>query len=83
MGERIDNFNAMHRKAVFGFMTRLGKSSNCVVSALFDSDLAYYSSVRKAWSAALHTYACYGNTLLDFVSVNKEISLKRNLSLSL
>ena len=55
VGERIDNFNAMHRKAVFGFMTRLGKSSNCVVSALFDSDLAYYSSVRKAWSAALHT----------------------------
>ena len=55
--ERIDNFDAMYRKAVFQFMRRLGQSDNRIVAALFSSDLAYVSSIRKVWSTALHTYS--------------------------
>ena len=54
VSERIDNFGAMQRKAIFGFMTRLLHSKNRIVSALFDSDLACYSSVRKSWSTVLY-----------------------------
>ena len=53
--ERIYNFGAMYRKAVFQFMRRLGQSDNRIVAALFSSDLAYVSSMRKVWSTALHT----------------------------
>ena len=52
--EKIDNFHVMYRKAVYGFMTRLQQSDNRIVSTLFNSDLVYYSSVRKAWSTALY-----------------------------
>ena len=34
VGERLDNFAAMHRKAVFRFMTRLEQSNNHIVSSL-------------------------------------------------
>ena len=54
VSERIDNFGASHRKAVFDFMSRLRHSNNHIVSALLDSDLACYSSVRKTWSTALY-----------------------------
>ena len=54
VSERIDNFCAMRRKAVFGFLNRLSQSSNRIVSALFASDLAYYSSVRKVWTTVLY-----------------------------
>ena len=54
--EHIDNFHAMYRKSVFGFMTRLRQSDNQIVSTLFNGDLglACYSSVRKAWFKALY-----------------------------
>jgi hypothetical protein len=51
VSERIDNFAAMRRKAVHAFILRMSQSNNRIVSALFNSDLACYSSIRKAWSA--------------------------------
>ena len=51
--ERIDNFSAMRRKSVFRFMARLDQSNNGIVSALFHSDLACQSSMRKAWYSIL------------------------------
>ena len=52
--ERIDNFGALHRKAVFGFLARLKQSKNRIVLSMFSGDLARYSSMRKAWSSALY-----------------------------
>jgi len=54
VNERIYNFSALYRKAVFGFTTRLGQTDNCIVSMLFYSDLAVRSSLRKAWTDALY-----------------------------
>ena len=54
VSERIDNFCAVRRKAIFGFIVRLRKTDNRIVFNLFDSDLAYYSSVRKLWSSVLY-----------------------------
>ena len=53
--ERIDNFRAMHRKAVFRFMCRLRLSDNRIVSSLFNSDLMCFSSIGKAWMTVLYT----------------------------
>ena len=52
--ERIDNFSALYRKTVFGFLARLGQSDNEIVSNVFSGDLAMCSSIRKAWSTALY-----------------------------
>ena len=52
---RIDNFMAMYRKAVYGFMTRLSQTDNRIVSSLYESDLACYSSIRRAWCSALYS----------------------------
>ena len=52
--ERIANFSAMYRKAVYGFMSRLKQSDNHIVLTLFNGDLAMHSSVRKAWASALY-----------------------------
>ena len=54
VNERIDNFMAMYRKAVYGFMTRLSQTDNRIVSSLYESDLACYSSIRRAWCSALY-----------------------------
>ena len=51
--ERIDDFNAVYRKAVSKFINRLGESSNRIIARLFNSDLAYLSSVRKQWHTIL------------------------------
>ena len=51
--ERIDNFSALYRKAVYGFVTRLQESRNHIVSSVFGSDMACFSSLRKAWSTSL------------------------------
>ena len=52
--EQIDNFGALHRKAVFGFLARLQQSNNRIVLSMFSGDLTRYSSMRKAWSSALY-----------------------------
>jgi len=52
--ERIDNFDATYRKAVWGFMVRLEKSENRIVSTLFHSDLSVGSSIRRAWTKMLY-----------------------------
>ena len=52
--ERLDNFHALYRKAVFGFTCRLKQSNNSIVSCLFSGDLSLLSSVRRAWSSALY-----------------------------
>ena len=54
VSERIYNFSALYRKAVFGFVTRLGQADNRLVSRLFNSDLSAHSSLRKAWADALY-----------------------------
>ena len=51
--ERMDNFHAMRRKNVFRFMIRLSRSSNRIISALFHSDMASLSSLRKVWNSVL------------------------------
>ena len=50
----IENFTAMYRKAVYGFIFRLSQTDNRIVSGLFDSDLAFHSSIRKVWHSALY-----------------------------
>ena len=52
--EGIENFTAMYRKAVYGFILRLSQTDNRIVSGLFDSDLAFHSSIRKVWHSALY-----------------------------
>ena len=52
--ECLPGFDAMHRKSVWNFVSRLSRSSNRIVLSLFFSDLAYTSSIRKAWSKCLY-----------------------------
>ena len=52
--ESLPGFDALYRKAVWNFVSRLGRSTNRIVSCLFFSDLAYTSSIRKAWSRSLY-----------------------------
>ena len=54
VSERIDNFSAVHRKSVYGFMARLQLSDNDIVQRVYNSDLMVTSSIRKAWVAALY-----------------------------
>ena len=54
--ERIDNFDATYRKSVWNFISRIMKSENRIMIALYHSDLAWTSSIRKVWSKAL--YGC-------------------------
>ena len=56
VNERNDNFWAMYRKAVFGFMTRIGQFCNSIIASLFrlfHGDLRFLSSIRQTWSTAL------------------------------
>ena len=57
VNERIDNFWAMYRKAVFGFMSRIGQSRNGIIASLFHGDLRFLSSIRQTWSTALFAYS--------------------------
>ena len=43
-----------YRKPVYGFILRLSETDNRIVSGLFDSDLAFHSSIRKVWHSALY-----------------------------
>ena len=52
--EQIDNFDALHRKAVFGFLARLHQSNNRIVLSTFSGDLAMHSLVRKTSTSALY-----------------------------
>ena len=54
VSERIDNFGAVYRKAVYGFIVRLRQSDNRIVLKVFGGDFAVHSSVRKAWFNALY-----------------------------
>lgn len=54
VSERIDNFDACYRKAVWGFVKRICDSDNTILNRLFHSDLAFTSKIRKAWNSALY-----------------------------
>ena len=54
--EKIYGYAAAYRKSVWNFVTRLMKCSNRIISSLYYSDLAWSSSIRRAWSKAL--YGC-------------------------
>ena len=52
--ERIYGFDAMYRKSVWNFLSRLMYSDNRIISSLYHSDLAVTSSIRRTWSRALY-----------------------------
>ena len=51
--ERMDNFGAVYRKAVWGFVNRLSDTDNHIPNGMFHSELAVTSGIRKAWNGAL------------------------------
>ena len=53
VSERIDNFDAVYRKAVWGFVNRISETDNRILNGLFHGDLAVTSGIRKAWNSAL------------------------------
>ena len=54
--ERIDNFAAVYRKAVYRFLNRLKYSGNRLISSLFYGDIAICSAMRKTWTNALYIH---------------------------
>ena len=54
VSECIDNFGALRRKSVFGFIVRLQQSDNDVIQRMYNSDLTITSSIRRAWLDVLY-----------------------------
>ena len=52
--EHIDGYDAVKRKSVWNFVSRMSMSTNRIISALFHSDLAYMSPIRKMWYRTLY-----------------------------
>ena len=58
----MDNFGAVYRKAVWGFVNRLSDTDNHIPNGMFHSELAVTSGIRKAWNGALLIERVFGCT---------------------
>ena len=54
--EGIDGYDAVYRKSVWNFVSRLTVSENRIIASLFHSDLVCTSSIRRMWSKALYSW---------------------------